>query len=55
MNPQVEIAKTQASLHNLIEAVRRQEEGKTSVDVLGSLLALSDQLDRVDRACDDAT
>lgn len=46
---QMELAKTQATLQNLIQAVRTSDE----VDVLGSLLVLQDCLDRVDAACDD--
>lgn len=49
---QLEIAKTQASLNNLIIAVRMHEEGKADVDVLGSLLALSDQIEKMDLIID---
>lgn len=48
----MEIAKTKATLNNLIEAVIRQEEGKTRVDVYGSLLVLADQLNVIDELID---
>lgn len=51
---QMEIAKTQATLKNLIEAVKRQEEGKCEVDILGSLYALADSLNNVDDAINEA-
>lgn len=50
MNIELEIAKTQASLQNLITCVKFSEEGKCDVDILGSLLAIADQLDKVDEA-----
>lgn len=52
MNMQTEMAKSQATLQNLINAVKYAEEGKGEVDILGSLLALSDQLNRLDEAID---
>lgn len=44
----LEIAKTQATINNLIEAYRRHEEGKADVDVLGSLLVLQDKINDID-------
>ena len=46
-----EIYKTRATVKNLIDAIYRDQEKETNtVDVLASLLAISDQLERVDNA-----
>lgn len=48
MDITMEIAKTQAMLNNVITSLKAEAEGKAEVDVLGSLLALRDMLDRID-------
>lgn len=48
MELEIEIAKAQATLNNIIIGVRSEAD----IDILGSILALKDQLDRVEMAAD---
>lgn len=48
MNIQMEMANVKATLQNMITSVNTDEE----FDILGSLLAISNQLERLDEAID---
>lgn len=53
MNLQLELSKAQALCEVIIQAYKRQIEGKATVDVLGALLVLNDQLGRLEEASED--
>lgn len=48
MELEIEIIKAQATLDNIITCLKANAD----IDILGSVLALKDQLDRVDMAAD---
>lgn len=54
MNAQLEMAKSKAVLQNIITSIRSAEEGKAEIDILGSVLVLADQLDRLDDAIEES-